>query len=166
MPISLNLHRYAPELSRINFYHKRTLARELARQRKAGDFPIYPAPAFSMPAKGADTIARARTVLRGLWGFPRHFVPNPHKHVTITVTYPDGHKCKALDRVISGYVYGYREALAARDYYVRKAPGASVTIRMGLPRDCSTTNPLCKPGGIFCPIKRDTDAAERWRNLP
>lgn len=119
MPMSINLHRYAPELNRISIYSPAAL-KSVKAQIKKGDFPIWPMAALSIRAdSGVDTIKKARTQLRKKWGFPDSFVPNGTRYATISIEYPA--PFDSLNRTHTGLVFGYREAMAARDYFKRKA---------------------------------------------
>lgn len=157
--LTLTLHSYAPELSRINVYNRTATRRALRKQRRRGDFPIYPAPSASYPAPvGVDSIRKARAELRKRWGYPDGWIPEGFRRVTIWIAYPPGHACARLTRSYSGLVAGYAEAKAARDYFRRKAaPGGVVTLQMHAPpvvRDCP-----------ICPRQLDADRAEHWRTL-
>lgn len=156
--VSLSLHTYAPELSRIAVYNRRELRRTLRAQRAAGHAPVYPAPVASYPAGGADTIAKARAVLRKRWGYPDSYIPQGYRRVSIVVEYPPGHECAPLARTMTGLVMGYREALAARDAEARKvAPGGRVRIKMHAP-------PVVRYAGPFDRTEREADAVGRWRD--
>jgi hypothetical protein len=163
MKISLVLHRYAPEMGRVNLHHKKSLKRCLEAQKP--HFPIYPAPAYSERLDhGVDTIRKARTQLRKKWGFPNSFQPSGARYCEIRATYPA--PFESYNTVMTGLVMGYREALAARDAIKRKTrggplldgrtmPAATVTIRtFGVVSDATRVT-----------AEMESNRVENWKGL-
>jgi hypothetical protein len=164
MKVVLSLHRYAPELNRVQIMPARAARRAVRQQRQRGDFPMLAGfPVVTLrPGRvrldGVDTIRKARAAFRNRWGYPDGCHGNGVRRCEITVT-RDG----AVIRRVNGLVDGYREALAARDALARQHKGGRLLTGEVIPDGVATVRMLGPvAGAVYCP-QREADAVARWQ---
>ncbi len=167
MKIVLSVHRYAPELNRVQIMPSRAARRAARRQRQRGGFPIlagFPVVTIRpdlVRLDGVDTIRKARAALRNRWGYPDGWQTQGVRRCEITVT-RDG----AVIRRVNGLVMGYREALAARDALARQHRGGRLLDGSTLADGVATIRMLGPVAdAVYCP-QREADAVARWEAMP